>query len=828
METFAPRSPRLRRVEDEGEAVGLVPLERVASGSAVSPSPSPADRKRDRPSLCLHCGTPVPAGCDSEFCCRGCEHVHGLLKERGLDRYYALRGERALAPVPEQTNQRDRLWLEALREQVAAQGDVRRFTVDVQGVQCGACVWLIEALFKRQPEAYQAHLNPALGQLACVVGSQFPLEAFVDAVEEFGYRVGPATKQASRESSGLLLRTGICVALAGNTMFLSATTYLGLREGPLYELVQNGIFAMATLSALIGGSYFVDRAYQGLKRGVLHLDLPIALGMGLAYAGSAISHYFGGARASYLDTVSVFIGLMLVGRLLQERLVERNRRQLLATEGASSLLARKVVDGRTELTSCAGLRPDDELLVCPGELVPVQARLLSESAECALDWINGESEPRRFARGDVLAAGAINAGQQALHLRALSGFERSELDALLRVDAAPRQRTSGDFWDVLARVYVALVLAATAVGALAWALGGGTLQEVLDVSTAVLVVTCPCAFGIATPLAYELAVSALRKRGLYVRDGGFFDRAARVRRVVFDKTGTLTTGSLRLVDPRVLETLSPAQRQVLYELASKSGHPKSAAIARAVSAFDPDVRFSGLAVREVAGHGVEATVGERLYRLGDPGWALDGAKLAQGPVFSESGALLAVLLTEEVPRLDAGPELEALEREGYELWIASGDRKERVDALAETLHIAPERALSDLTPEDKRALIERLDRGDTLMIGDGVNDGPALSRALCAGTPAVDRPFVPARTDFYFLTPGLQPIRAALHMGKRVRRVVRRALGFATAYNVAAVALCYAGLMRPWLAAVLMPASSILVLTYTALSFTPRSNRWKS
>jgi Cu2+-exporting ATPase len=343
-----------------------------------------------------------------------------------------------------------------------------------------------------------------------------------------------------------------------------------------------------------------------------------------------------------------------------------------------------------------------------------------------------------------------------------------------------------------------------------------------------LVVTCPCAFGIATPLAYELAVSALRKRGLYVRDGNFFDRAARVRRVVFDKTGTLTTGSLRLVDPAVLATLSPAQRQVLYELASKSGHPKSAAIARAVSAFDPEVRFAGLSVREVAGHGVEAQVGQSLYRLGDPAWALDGAKLAQGPVFSESGALLAVLLTEEVPRLDAGAELQALEREGYELWIASGDRKERVDALAQALHIAPERALSDLTPEDKRALIERLDRGDTLMIGDGVNDGPALSRALCAGTPAVDRPFVPARTDFYFLTPGLQPIRAALHMAKRVRRVVRRALAFATAYNLVAVALCYAGLMRPWLAAVLMPVSSILVLTYTALSFAPRSNRWKS
>ena len=780
--------------------------------------------------VCLHCRTPLPESALEGFCCRGCRSVFTLLESSGLDRYYALRGERTLSPVSAERTAHEQPWLDVLVAALAERPGVHRFALDVQGIQCGACVWLMEALFKRQSGGFQIAVNPALGRMSLLVSADFLLVDFVYAVESFGYRLGPAKKAASSESHGLLLRTGICLALAINTMLLSTSTYFGLERGPLYDLVLQASFVMATLSALVGGSYFARRAIEGLKRGVLHLDLPIALGMGLAYLGSTLSLFFAGARASYLDTVSVFIALMLVGRLLQERLVEKNRRSLLSTDGASALLARRVVAGRTELVACAELHEGDALLVCPGEIVPVAARLEDERATCGLDWISGESEPQSFRSGDALVAGAINVGNSALRATALGAFDRSDLDALLRDDATGKARLRGDFWDRLARVYAALVLLATAIGALFWALRGASLLEVLDVATAVLVVTCPCAFGIATPLAYELAVAGLRRAGLFVREGSFFERCARVGRVVFDKTGTLTTGSLELRAPETLALLSRQECEVLYDLTAQSNHPKSAAIARALARLLPDLALSGRPASEVAGRGMECRRGDVLYRLGEPSWAGAHPSAHSGPVFSADGVPRALLETCEVARPDAVREARALVDDGYELWIASGDTQARAEAMGRELGIPAQRSLGDLTPEGKRRAIERIDleRNDTLMIGDGINDGPALSRATCSGTPAIDRPFVPARTDFYFLTPGLAPIRLVLRTAKHVRRVVRGALWFALAYNVFAVALSYAGLMRPWLAAVLMPASSLVVLALVVLSLSPRSSLWKS
>jgi Cu2+-exporting ATPase len=777
--------------------------------------------------LCLHCRSALPSVRADGFCCSGCRHVYALLQTSGLGRYYALRGAQALAPVPQQQRRPEHAWIDALAADAGASA-TRRLLLDVQGIQCGACVWLIQSLFKRQPDALDMQLNPALGRLSCVVGPTFPLAAFVRGVEEFGYRLGPAAKAEPRERDTLLLRTGVCAALAGNTMFLGAATYLGLDSGPLNALFQNMSLAAATLSAFIGGSYFVERAVTGVKRGVLHLDLPIAVGMGLAYLGSVWSHLFAGGSASYFDTVSVFIALMLIGRLLQERLIEKNRRQLLESEGASSLLARRVREGRAEFVPCAALAAGDRLLVCPGEIVAVRARLQDESGSFGFDWINGESEPKQLRGGDEVVAGAINLGSSPVQAVALTGFESSELDLLLRDDNSAKQRLSGDFWDRTARFYVAAVLLATALGMLIGWLRGASLIMVLDVATAVLVVTCPCAFGIAVPLAYELGVAGLRRRGLFVRDAGFFDRAALVRRIVFDKTGTLTSGVPELKAPAVLERLTAPHRSVLYSMVAQSNHPKSTAVARALLDAFPALRVAELKPQELPGKGLECSADGVRYRFGEGSWALSDAAAPAGPVFSADGAQLAVLELVEVARPLAREELAQLEREGYELWIASGDADAKVKQLAASLSVPAERALGDLSPEDKRRLIERIDRRDTLMLGDGINDGPALSRALCSGTPAIDRPFVPARTDFYFLTEGLTPVRQALHVAAGVRRVVRKALWFAGLYNVLAVALAYAGVMRPWLAAVLMPASSIAVLAFTALALSARRYVWRS
>ncbi|MFT3924168.1 MAG: HAD family hydrolase [Myxococcales bacterium] len=776
---------------------------------------------------CVHCGSPLATAECEDFCCGGCRHVHELLSQSGLERYYVLRGDQVLAPVGEMSGSVPDAWLDAERARLLEQAPVARFTLDVQGLQCGACVWLIEAVFRRQLGALQINVNPALGVLQAAVATNFDLAAFVREVQSFGYRLGPARKGASSTNGGLRLRAGICLALAANTGFLSATAYFGLSSGPLYDLIRNASFSMATLSVLVGGSYFAERAWHGIKRGVLHLDFPIALGMGLAYMGSVWSLYFGGAAGNYLDTVSVFIALMLVGRMLQERLVERNRRQLLESDGASGLLARRVRGGQVELVPCTALHAGDQVLVCPGEVVPTTARLEQTRAIFSLAWINGESEPKAFEPGELVVAGAVNAGSSPLRATLTTGFERSDLDVLLKDDPTRTARASGDFWDRLARLYGALVLVTAGLGLLVSRLSGGSWPEALDVCTAVLVVTCPCAFGLATPLAYELGVAGLRRAGLFVRDATYFDRAAAVRRIVFDKTGTLTTGMLELEQQEPLANLSRAQRGVLYTLAAQSNHPKSTAISRALLALDPSLRLSEVQVHEEPGRGIECRIQGALFRLGARDWACPGAASGKHPSFSRDGIALAELPTVEVMRRDAQQEAVALSRAGYELWIASGDSEASVWRSADTLGIPREHARGNLSPTQKRDLVEKVGSAHTLMLGDGINDGLAFSAARCSGTPAVDRPFIPARSDFYFLNAGLGTVRLSLRVARAVRRVVVGALTFATLYNVAAVGIAYAGWMRPWLAAVLMPTSSICVLAYTSLALSRRS-LWKS
>lgn len=807
-------------------------------------------------SACLHCGaslTGIPADHAGEgYCCAGCRTVHGLLQRGGLTRYYALRGKEGV-PVEAPRAGRDAKWLEPFAERVAASEGLCEVALDMQGVHCTACVWLVDELFRRQGGGARVLVNPALGTIDLVVSSGFELSTFVREVEQFGYRLGPRAKPGDavdQGSGGLLLRMGITLALAMNSMIFALSMYLGLERGPTWDLMHGAGYLLASAAVLVGGSVFITSAWRALRRGVLHMDVPIALGIVLAFSGSTWSYFFGESRASYFDTITIFIALMLVGRWLQERVLDSNRRALLADDGAYGLLARRVsAEGRVALVACGELRAGDTLLIAPGDLVPIDAVLEDEGASFSLDWITGEAAPRTFSRGETVPAGAFDASVRAVNVRALTDFASSPLVALLR---APRPRDvdgarSTPWWQRLATAYVSGVLALATLGAAGYWYFTHDLGRTLDVTTAILVVTCPCALGIATPLAYELVHAGLRRAGLYVRAAGFLDRAREVRRVVFDKTGTLTTGVLGLVTldaqgapdgTRPFAALTTGERLVLAGMTARSTHPKSAAALAALelraseAGLALDVRAAGAAldVQESAGAGLEARVAGVVHRLGSATWCVSEATaLPENAdlVYSVDGRVRTLLHTEERLRPDAAKEVARLEREGYEAWVLSGDGEERVAALAATVGIPRERAVGGRTPQGKSAWLAAHDRHDTLMIGDGLNDALVVGEAHCSGTPAVDRPFVPARSDFYFVTPGLAPIGLGLRASRALHRTTTRNLCAALLYNAGAVALCLAGLMSPWLAAALMPTSSLAVIFATLASLGPRSALWK-
>jgi Cu2+-exporting ATPase len=765
------------------------------------------------------------------YCCRGCRAVHGILTSAGLTRYYDLRRGPGLPPADLDSRRIDHKWLELIEETRAADDGVTRVGLDIQGIHCAACVWLIEELFRRHGGARAGvmSINPALGRIDLRVGPDFRLSDWVDSVEDLGYLLGPARATSARPSDDLLLRVGICAALAGNVMLFAAAIYLGLRDGPVYELLNQLGYAAGVLAVLIGGSVFIGSALKAIRQRVLHLDVPIALGIVLAFTGSTYSFFFTSGHAAYIDTLTVFVALMLTGRWLQQRMLERNRAQLLADDGTESLLTREVRDGVVRIVHCIGVRKGDRLLIAPGDLVPLELRVLDQAASCSLDWIDGESRPRRFEEGDAVPAGAFNVGARAFSGIATTDFAASSLVGLLGRDPASK----GDgplttrWWSQLSRYYVIGVVALAAAGIGYWWLRTGEPLRAIEIGTAVLVVTCPCAFGIAAPLAYELVLTRLRRAGIFVRVGDFLDRARTMTRVVFDKTGTLTTGMLEVVNPAALEALSDSEITLLYNMVARSAHPKSVAVRRALEGHAA-ARFEELGVDEQTGYGMHAEDGGRQYRLGAPTWAASTSIADGDVVFSVDGKPLASLHTDEQLRPGARAEITKLQSDGYELAILSGDTPSRVVSLGASLGMQENLCMGGHNPEQKAAYVREHDPARTLLVGDGLNDQVAMREAACSGTPAVNRPFMASRCDFYFVSPGLHPVAQVLRASDMLARVVRRILAFAIAYNLVAVSLAMGGLMKPWVAAVLMPLSSLVTIAYTVMMLSQKGLQWRS
>ena len=481
--------------------------------------------------LCTHCRAPLPSSAEDEFCCNGCRHVHDLLQESGLSRYYALRGDRTLSPVAGESRLGEALWLEQLEARLTTQGNIKRVSLDVQGIQCGACVWLIDALFKREPDGYQVSVNPALGQLSCAFGAGFSLCLVRHHAVEVRLPAR-ARAQAGRVGQQLLATPHRRLSRAGgqHDAALPPPRTSASRAVHSTTWFSNASFVLTTLSRWSAAATSCERAVQSIRRGVLHLDLPIALGMGLAYVRLGLVALLR-QRLGQLPRHRQRVHRADAGRArcCRSGWSRSNRRKLLSSDGASGLLARRAARwpqrarglhrAAARATSCWSAR---------ARSCPCARTLLEPRASCSLDWINGESEPRSFKQGDELLAGAINVGSSAFRATALAGFDRSELDTLLRDDSTRGARLAATSGICSRACYVLLVLLATAAGVVAWLLAGASVLDALSMATAVLVVTCPCAFGIATPLAYELGVAGLRKLGLFVRDGSFFDRAARV------------------------------------------------------------------------------------------------------------------------------------------------------------------------------------------------------------------------------------------------------------------------------------------------------------
>lgn len=770
---------------------------------------------------CKHCSTPfTPQHNDEAYCCKGCEYVYTLIHQHGLDQFYQLR-QGVSAPIGSAVfNRHDYHWL---RELVHAQRktntnelDIR---LDIQGISCVGCLWLIEKLFMDTRGAMQIHINAQLGKIRmfCAV-KEFDALTFAATLQRFGYILGPPTATPVHKSKEISMRLGLCAAFALNAMLFTLPHYLGMQRdfmlAPLFEVLT---VLFGTLSLAAGGQYFITRAWQAVNNKVLHIDLPIALGIVIAYTSSVIGWLCNIPDLIYFDFVATFIFLMLLGRWLQEFALEKNRYRLLQSEATPQSVT-LVAEPRTSIP-VEQIQAGQTIEVAAGQVVPVRSQLLKGEANLSLEWINGESEPVCWPTARHVPSGAINIGSQAIQLQTQQAWSDSLLARLLQT------ANQGFRYETLERVlkyYISTIIFIAIAGAMLW-IWQGAWVTALQVAVSVLVVSCPCALGVALPLVHEFAVARLRTAGVFVKSANLWGRLADVKKIIFDKTGTLTLEQPEIIHEASVLSLSSVHQQVLLTMVVDNPHPVSKCLRELLYTNSVTPLEHPTPITETVGLGIQCDLNGKNYSLGRPGWLAEKkdnpaqTKLQQDCEFRIDGALIASFAFKEALRRNAKQEVQALILAGYPTYILSGDRVYKVAAIAKSLGLPTTHSLAELSPEDKAAWLAKHAPTDALMIGDGANDSLAFEQAVCRGTPVVDRSVLGNKADFYFLGQSLDGIRTLLQAAALRKKLVTAIFIFSITYNAIAISFCLAGMVNPIVAAIIMPISSLISIFMASL-----------
>ncbi|MEZ4701562.1 MAG: heavy metal translocating P-type ATPase [Rhodothermales bacterium] len=790
---------------------------------------------------CAHCGLPAPAvEGEPSFCCTGCEMVYRALHDAGLDEtFYHLRDVQETASGRADETRLDELFLAEIDSPafLAAhtrldEAGLREGTFQLEGIHCAGCVWLVEQMPQIVPGVAEARLNLVRGRLRLRWNAErVSLPTVARWLARFGYRLQTVSAEAQGAPEAerrLLRRVGAAWSLAGNVMLLAVAEYAGLdivREPQLATGARWLSFALTCVALVYGGRPFFSSAWESLRTSVrvrnlrnMHMDTPIALGVLIAFLHSAWTTIQGSAGDVWFDSISVLIAALLTARWLQFRSLRW------AQETANRLLrlipvmARKVIDGAERaLVPCTALGAGDTIEVLAGEVVPVDGVVLDGISAIDNAALTGESRPLTIAPGAPVEAGAINRGADLLVRVDAAGGE-TRLGRLLDwVERSESDRAPVSYLvDRISAYFVLAVLGLTLItGWIWWSVDPS--RAVFNM-VALLVITCPCALAMATPLSLAVATGRAAGLGVFMKHESVFQTLHDADTLVFDKTGTLTAGALRVVDlegdASVLGDAGALERGLT--------HP----VARVLEAYASDDQADDRVL--VPGKGVEGIVRGRRVRLGRPDWVFGAAEAPPSlraavdtytrhghvtVVVSVDARPVAVLALADAVRPDARRLVARLQAEGKTIHLLSGDHPSVVASIAERLGIAPERATGYATPEQKQTYIQRLrDAGHVVaMIGDGINDAAAL-RASSVGI-AVAGTLSPgfSAADVYVAREGLAGLRHLFSATADVLRRIRITLWFSLAYNLAGALAAMAGVVHPLLAAIAMPVSSLIV-----------------
>ena len=696
-----------------------------------------------------------------------------------------------------------------VQSRIAPGGLTQQTLFAVPGMRCAACIATLESGLALVPGIIAARVNFTARRVAIDHVPELILPDIKAAIGAIGFEAEPIRDSSAlidtRESRALLRATAVAGFASMNIMLLSVTVWSGA-GGATRDLFHflSAIIAIPTVA--YSGRSFFRSAWRALRTGRTNMDVPISIGVILVTALSLFETLTSGPHA-YFDGAVMLLFFLLVGRLLDSVMRDRAR------SGVASLLkqtapgARVInADGASAWFEAEALEPGQIMLVPAGERLAADGIIESGTSSVDLALLTGESTPAQVCAGAVVHAGTLNL-ERPLQVRVTAAGPDTTIADIARLMEQAGQGRSRyvRIADRAARWYAPAVHTLALLAFVGWLLAGAGWHQALLIAAAVLIITCPCALGLAVPAAQIVAAGALMRRGVLVKDGSTLERLAEADRALFDKTGTLTLGRPEPID---LNTLPAERRSVVLALAQASRHPLSCALRAALEA--QGVRPARVEdLYEVPGFGMEGSFENHAVSLGRPMRCQGGEPMAVA--FTLNGDAPALLHFRDALRPDAKETLGHLEAQGLACSIISGDSATAVKPVAKALNIT---AQTRMGPQDKLDAIARLTQAGckVLMVGDGLNDGPALAAGHVSMAPASASDVGQNAADAVFLGDSLAPVATAILVAHRTMRVVRQNFVIAIAYNALAVPLALAGLVTPLVAALAMSSSSIIVV----------------
>ncbi|WP_315772444.1 MULTISPECIES: cation-translocating P-type ATPase [unclassified Bradyrhizobium] len=699
---------------------------------------------------------------------------------------------------------------------------LKHIDLAVEGVSCAGCMAKIERGLSALPDVTLARVNLTDRRVALEwkQGTLDPAK-FIDRLAELGYKAYPFEKASAEateaEESRFLLRClGVAAFATMNVMMLSIPVWSGNVSDMLPE--QRDFFhwlsaVIALPAAAYAGQPFFRSAWRALKTGNVNMDVPICIGVILAL-GMSIVETFHHAEHAYFDAAIMLLTFLLVGRYLDQNMRRKTRAVAGNLAALKAETATKFI-GPDEISEVpvAAVRAGDLVLLRPGERCAVDGVVVEGRSEIDQSLITGETLYVPAEQGTAVYAGSLNISG-TLRVRVSAAAEGTLLAEITRLlDNALQARSRYmRLADRASRLYAPVVHATAALTVLGWVLMGASWHDAIVTGIAVLIITCPCALGLAIPTVQTVASGAMFKSGVLLNAGDAIERLAEADHVIFDKTGTLTLPELEVVNAADI----PADVFALAgQLALSSHHPVAAAVAQAANARSPL-----MGAVEEPGQGVRAVVDGVEIRLGRPAFCGAEALVAQTSSVDPEASVVAfsrgdskyLFSVRQGLRPDAAKIVAGLQRRGIKVEILSGDREAAVAAAAMALGINEWRA--GVTPADKIARIEELKRAGVkvMMVGDGMNDAPSLAAAHVSMSPISAAHLSQATADLVFLGRPLAPVLAAIDYARKALHLMRQNLWLAVGYNVLAVPLAISGVVTPLIAAAAMSGSSIIVM----------------